>query len=106
MASFRILLIAFFAFVVCYFFVPPNRPAWLCFRMAKDSRPSARSVALGISLTASYGLVSVRYHDGSYEDIGRIDGSHEYLDMMRRFALPSSSHPAYVFSKLDLESSY
>jgi hypothetical protein len=106
MASFGFLLIAFSAFVCYFFYVPPSLPAWLCFRMGKDTRPSAGSVALGISLTASYGLVSVRDHNGSFEDIGRIEGSHEYLTMMRRFALTSSSHPAYVLSKLDPESSY
>jgi hypothetical protein len=98
MASFRSLPIAFLCVAVGYFlFVPPSRPTWLCFRVGKDKRASTTSVALGISLTARYDLVSVRYQDASYEDIGRIEESQNYLDMMRQFSLPSSSHPAYVF---------
>lgn len=54
------------------------------------------SFAIGISLTASHGTLSIRRDDGSFEDIGRVDGNQGYLDMMQRFSLSSSSHPAYV----------
>jgi hypothetical protein len=102
MLSLRSFLVTLVPVVVCYFFfLPPSRPSWLRPPMTKDTSVSPRSVAFGISLTASYGLVSVRYHDGSTKDIGRIDGGQKYLDMMRRFSFTSSSHPAYVSPKLN-----
>lgn len=51
---------------------------------------------VGISLSASYGTVSIRHEDGSFEDIGRIEADRNYVDMMQRCSLPSSAHAAYV----------
>jgi hypothetical protein len=101
MTSSRPLLTAFlFVAVGCFLIAPPSIPAWLRFTMGKDNGTSTTSVALGISLTAKYGIVSVRHPDGSFKDVGRTEGSQKYRDMMRRFSLTSSSHLAYVFLEI------
>jgi len=51
---------------------------------------------IGISLTASYGTVSIRNDDGSFRDVARVDGDENYRDMMLRFTFGSASHPAHV----------
>jgi hypothetical protein len=91
-------LFAFCSLAVLYlYFVPPRSPTWLPFPICKQTHLTAESLSIGISLTASYGTVSIRRSDGSFTDIGRVDGDQIYVDMMRRFSLLSSEHPAYVF---------
>jgi hypothetical protein len=100
MTSERSLLVALFSVIVCYFFlVPPTRsPVWPSALTGKPAYAYAGSLAIGISLTANHGTVSIRHDDGSFEDVARVDGGREYLGMMRRMSLPPSSHPAYVSS--------
>jgi hypothetical protein len=89
----------FCAVVVGYFLlVPPYRPAWLPLRMPKWTHAASGSLIIGISLTASYGTVSIRHDDGSFEDIGRVEGNQVYVNMMQRFCQPNSAHPAYIFT--------
>jgi hypothetical protein len=100
MPSPRSLLIAFFSVVVGYFlYSPPTKPAWLPSVKRNQTHAATGALVIGISLTASYGTVSSRQDDGSFEDIGRLDGDQAYLDMMQRFSLSSSAHPAYVLPR-------
>ncbi|KAF1847838.1 uncharacterized protein K460DRAFT_333246 [Cucurbitaria berberidis CBS 394.84] len=105
MPFFRSLIIAFFSVIVCYFIlVPPRRPTWLPLPMSKRNKQtpaSTRCLALGISLTASYGTISIRHEDGSFEDIGCEHGDQNYLDMMQRFSRLSSSHPAPPYFRME-----
>ncbi|KAL4969143.1 uncharacterized protein BDV14DRAFT_196457 [Aspergillus stella-maris] len=42
--------------------------------------------AMGIALTATFGTISIRHPDGTFEDLGRVDGDGRYEDMMRRLS--------------------
>lgn len=59
--------------------------------MPKQKAPPKGSLVLGISLIARYGTVSIRHDDGSFEDIGCVDGDKHYVEMMRRFSTSSAS---------------
>ena len=88
----RFLFIAFCSIFLC-FFIFHNRSSRTHFNMNQP----LESLVVGISLTASYGTVSIRNVDGSFRDVKRIDGDQNYRDMMLRLSLRSEEHPAYVF---------
>lgn len=50
----------------------------------------------GFALTVNHAAVSVRYSDGSFRDLGRIEASEEYIEMMKRLSKPEKQHPTYV----------
>ena len=61
------------------------------------SRTTDRSAALGtpgigISLTASYAVISLRKEDESFEDVGRIDGDQSYVELMQRLSTREAQH--------------
>ena len=56
----------------------------------------ATSSALGISLTAEHGIIAIRHPDGTFSDLGRIDGDEQYIGMMKRLSSPNSQHPRFV----------
>jgi hypothetical protein len=41
---------------------------------------------VGISLTASYAVVSLRKDDGAFEDVTRVESDEEYAEMMKRLS--------------------
>ncbi|KAF7562543.1 hypothetical protein G7046_g1582 [Stylonectria norvegica] len=50
--------------------------------------------AIGVALTTTYGALSVRYPDGTIHDIGRVEGSDEYIKMMGRLSSEAKRHPS------------
>ncbi|EHL00158.1 hypothetical protein M7I_3926 [Glarea lozoyensis 74030] len=50
----------------------------------------------GLELRAAqpmeFRTLSLRNPDGSFEDIGRVEGSDEYISMMKRLSAPSAKH--------------
>ncbi|KAI5456711.1 hypothetical protein BGZ63DRAFT_396038 [Mariannaea sp. PMI_226] len=59
---------------------------------------------IGISLTASYGTISIRHVNGSIHNIGRIDGSDQYISLMKRLSNPEKRHPSPPYSSLEEQS--
>lgn len=47
---------------------------------------------VGVSLTASYGVVSLRKDDGTFEDVGCIEGVKDYIEMIKRLSAPEAQH--------------
>lgn len=45
---------------------------------------------VGISLTASYGIVSLRKDDGTFEDVGCIESVEGYTEMIERLSAPEA----------------
>ena len=45
---------------------------------------------VGISLTASYGVVSLRKDDGTFEDVGCIEGVEGYAELIERLSAPEA----------------
>ncbi|KAF2875121.1 hypothetical protein BDV95DRAFT_591851 [Massariosphaeria phaeospora] len=76
------------------FFIPPHVQTRLAKFLNLGPGPPAALYALGISLTANHGTVSIRYKDGSFEDVGRVKGDKAYLKLMRRLSLRYSQHPS------------
>lgn len=56
-------------------------------------RDNAMSVTLGFALTPTYGIVALRVGD-ELRGSAKVDGSEDYINMMRRLSLPSSKHAA------------
>jgi hypothetical protein len=52
---------------------------------ARQYRVTPWMPGVGVSLTAHYAVVSIRKEDGSFEDVGRVEGSEAYVGMMRRY---------------------
>jgi hypothetical protein len=46
----------------------------------------------GISLTASYAVVSLRKDDGAFEDVARVESDEDYAEMMKRLTAPKAQH--------------
>jgi hypothetical protein len=67
-------------------------------RALEIRRPETSDLVIGIALTADHGTVSLRNEDGSFTDLGRIEGSLEYTKLMRRLASQESWHLRYVRS--------
>jgi hypothetical protein len=59
------------------------------------------ALAVGISLTANHGTISIRQDDGSFQDIGRIEGDASYQEMMKRLSPPSAEHPCPPYTDMD-----
>ncbi|ORY05561.1 hypothetical protein BCR34DRAFT_571884 [Clohesyomyces aquaticus] len=103
MPTLRSYSIASAVVIIGYFLYGPPIITWAFGWTPVDTKPRAPvgSPGIGISLTACYGTVSIRNDDGSFEDIGRVDGDQHYLAMMERFSLPSSWHIAPPYSDLE-----
>ncbi|KAF2675939.1 hypothetical protein K458DRAFT_352532 [Lentithecium fluviatile CBS 122367] len=101
MPSCRFFLIAFVPVLFIYFIVPPPRPKRPLCPQRKPTYVPGESLILGISLSASYGTISMRNANGFFTDIGRIDGDGDYVAMMRRFSSISSSHPAPPYDGME-----
>lgn len=75
-----------FTCVVVFLLVP--------FRSLKGNRATTIGLSgmpgVGISLTASYGVVSLRKDDGTFEDVGCIESVKDYADMIKRLSAPEA----------------
>jgi len=45
---------------------------------------------VGVSLTASYGVVALRKDDGTFEDVGCIESVEDYAEMIERLSAPEA----------------
>jgi hypothetical protein len=45
---------------------------------------------VGVSLTASYGVVSLRKDDGTFENVGCVESDADYAKMIERLSAPES----------------
>ncbi|KAG9238983.1 hypothetical protein BJ875DRAFT_479866 [Amylocarpus encephaloides] len=61
----------------------------------------APTPAVGIAFTATYGTISIRHPDGSFEDIGRIDASEQYISMIQRLSSPEKKHLSPPYSSFE-----
>ena len=52
---------------------------------------------VGVSLTASYGVVSLRKDDGTFEDVGCIDSVDDYAAMIERLSAPEAKRARQVY---------
>lgn len=57
-------------------------------RATKIGQPGMLGV--GVSLTASYGVVSLRNDDGTFEDVGCIESVKDYTEMIERLSAPEA----------------
>ncbi|KAF2831520.1 hypothetical protein CC86DRAFT_140294 [Ophiobolus disseminans] len=48
---------------------------------------------VGIALTVDHATASVRYQNGTFEDLGRVEANAEYKELMRRLSSPDACHP-------------
>ncbi|CZR67395.1 uncharacterized protein PAC_17294 [Phialocephala subalpina] len=51
-------------------------------------RELVHAPGIGIDLSSSYGTAAIRYHNGTVIDVGRVEGSTEYKDLMNRLSGP------------------
>ncbi|KAH7070206.1 hypothetical protein FB567DRAFT_539471 [Paraphoma chrysanthemicola] len=70
-------------------------------RALETRHPETSDLVIGIALTANHGTVSLRNKDGSFTDLGRIEGSLEYTKLMRRLASQESWHLSNPYNSLD-----
>ncbi|KAH7070207.1 hypothetical protein FB567DRAFT_554722 [Paraphoma chrysanthemicola] len=62
---------------------------------------------VGIALTANHAALSCKHTNGSFEDLGRIDGTAEYIALIRRLSSWDSWHPHPPYRSLvDLGNDY
>lgn len=75
-----------FTCVVVYLLVP--------YRSSSGKRTAAIALpgmpGVGVSLTARYGIVSLRKDDGTFEDVGSVEGGEDYAEMMKRLSTPQA----------------
>jgi len=65
-------------------------------RSADVYRVTSWMPGVGVSLTVQYAVVSLRHDDGTFEDVGRVEGSEEYVEMMRGYSAPVPQYTRYV----------
>ncbi|CAI7648857.1 unnamed protein product [Penicillium manginii] len=87
-------LIAGLSFIFIYYLWPSTAPYEL--GPMTLSNPS-----IGISLTASYGVISLRHADGSFEDLGRVDGDSSYIEMIKRLSSRAAQHACPPYSSME-----
>ena len=63
-------------------------------------KPTSKLPIVGISFTANHATAAVRWPDGTFEDLGRVEASKAYVKTMRRLSLPSSEHITWVVAFL------
>ncbi|KAF8853651.1 hypothetical protein BDZ45DRAFT_677536 [Acephala macrosclerotiorum] len=51
-------------------------------------RELVHAPGIGLDLSSSYGTAAIRYHNGTVVDVGRVEGSAEYKDLMNRLSGP------------------
>jgi hypothetical protein len=81
-----------FASVVVYLLVP--------FRSLNVDRATTIGLpdmpGVGVSLTASYGVVSLRKDDGTFEDVGCVERDADYAKMIERLSAPEAQRARQV----------
>jgi hypothetical protein len=53
---------------------------------------------VGVSLTASYGVVSLRKDDGTFENVGCVESDADYAKMIERLSAPESQRARQVYN--------
>jgi hypothetical protein len=53
---------------------------------------------VGVSLTASYGVVSLRKDDGTFQDVGCVESDADYAKMIERLSAPESQRARQVYN--------
>ncbi|KAH7412394.1 hypothetical protein BKA64DRAFT_658774 [Cadophora sp. MPI-SDFR-AT-0126] len=56
---------------------------------------------VGVSLTASYGVVSLRKDDGTFEDVGRIESIEDYAEMIERLSAPGAQRASPPYDTME-----
>jgi hypothetical protein len=65
--------------------------------MNQTESPNLRSQVLAVALTVDHATVSTQYSDGSFKDLGRVEGNEQYVSLMHlRFLSWNYVHPRYV----------
>jgi hypothetical protein len=54
---------------------------------------SSETLTVGFALTVDDAAAVVRYNNGSFQDLVRLEASDVYLQLMRRLSSQSSQHP-------------
>ncbi|KAH7078085.1 hypothetical protein BKA63DRAFT_279190 [Paraphoma chrysanthemicola] len=70
---------------------------WVSWREIQLNDAFGSSIVVGIALTANHAALSCKHTNGSFEDLGRIEGTAEYIALMRRLSSWDSwhLHPPY-----------
>jgi hypothetical protein len=55
-------------------------------RANQTESSSLRPQVLGVALTVDHASVSILYRDGSFKELGRVEGNEEYISLMQRFS--------------------
>ncbi|KAF2200639.1 hypothetical protein GQ43DRAFT_481388 [Delitschia confertaspora ATCC 74209] len=71
------------------------------FQSTRMETTARESSAVGISLAANHGTISVRHDDGSFKDISRIDGDEHYFRVIQRLSSPCITHPSPPYHDLE-----
>ncbi|CAI6334389.1 unnamed protein product [Periconia digitata] len=56
---------------------------------------------VGISLSVDNAVISLRKEDGSFEDVGRIEGDQEYVEMMWKLSSRDAKHPSPPYDTME-----
>lgn len=63
---------------------------------------SSTSLVVGIALYADHATVTVRYQNGTFRDLGLVEGREEYIKLIEKWSVPSSQHIRWVFFLINL----
>lgn len=59
----------------------------------RTAKHRCENSTVGIALTVDHATASIRYENGSFADLGRVEASDEYKELMQRLASPDARHP-------------
>lgn len=65
-------------------------------------KPASKLPVVGIALTANHATAAVRWPNGTFENLGRVEASRAYVKMMERLSLRSSMHLTWVAGSMYL----
>jgi hypothetical protein len=61
--------------------------------LANEPAGAFADAKVGIALTIDHATISVRFENGSFADLGRVEANDEYKTVMWRLSSPSAWHP-------------
>ncbi|KAH6868639.1 hypothetical protein BKA58DRAFT_441081 [Alternaria rosae] len=64
-------------------------------------KPTSMIPVVGISLTANHATAAVRWPNGTFENLGRVEASKAYVKMMERLSLRSSMHLTRPYGSME-----
>ncbi|KAL4941315.1 hypothetical protein BDV06DRAFT_4851 [Aspergillus oleicola] len=91
-----LLVVVSFAYLLLWLFNPSGSG-----RADMGDSIDLSTPAVGIALTATFGTISIRHPNGSYQDLGRVDGDERYIAIMRRLSSPEAMHLAPPYSSME-----